>query len=248
MSGHSKWSQIRRKKEKTDTARGRLFTKLIKEITVAARQGGGDENSNARLRTAIQIAKANNMPMVNIEKAIKKGTGELPGVVYEEVIYEGYGPKGIALLIEIVTDNKNRTVSDIRHIFSRNNGSLGSVGSVSWMFDKKGIIVIEDSSISEDKLMEVVIEKGVEDIINDNGIFEIITPPEELENVKEALKEANIKFTSANLTVVPKSFTRVEGKNAEQVLKLMESLEAHEDVQNVYSNFDIDDEIIKNYK
>jgi len=248
MSGHSRWSQIRRKKEKTDAARGRLFTKLIKEITVAARQGGGDENSNARLRTAIQIAKANNMPMVNIEKAIKKGTGELPGVVYEEVIYEGYGPKGIALLIEIVTDNKNRTVSDIRHIFSRNNGSLGSVGSVSWMFDKKGIIVIEDSSISEDKLMEVVIEKGVEDIINDNGIFEIITPPEELENVKEALKEANIKFTSANLTVVPKSFTRVEGKNAEQVLKLMESLEAHEDVQNVYSNFDIDDEIIKNYK
>ena len=248
MSGHSRWSQIRRKKEKTDTARGRLFTKLIKEITVAARQGGGDENSNARLRTAIQIAKANNMPMVNIEKAIKKGTGELPGVVYEEVIYEGYGPKGIALLIEIVTDNKNRTVSDIRHIFSRNNGSLGSVGSVSWMFDKKGIIVVEDSSISEDKLMEVVIEKGVEDIINDNGIFEIITPPEELENVKEALEEANIKFTSANLTVVPKSFTRVEGKNAEQVLKLMESLEAHEDVQNVYSNFDIDDEIIKNYK
>jgi len=248
MSGHSRWSQIRRKKEKTDAARGMLFTKLIKEITVAARQGGGDENSNARLRTAIQIAKANNMPMVNIEKAIKKGTGELPGVVYEEVIYEGYGPKGIALLIEIVTDNKNRTVSDIRHILSRNNGSLGSVGSVSWMFDKKGIIVVEDSSISEDKLMEVVIEKGVEDIINDNGIFEIITPPEELENVKEALEEANIKFTSANLTVVPKSFTRVEGKNAEQVLKLMESLEAHEDVQNVYSNFDIDDEIIKNYK
>lgn len=248
MSGHSKWSQIRRKKEKTDIARGRLFTKLIKEITVAARQGGGDENSNARLRTAIQIAKANNMPMVNIEKAIKKGTGELPGVVYEEVIYEGYGPKGIALLIEIVTDNKNRTVSDIRHILSKNNGSLGSIGSVSWMFDKKGIIVVEDSSISEDRLMEVVIEKEVEDIINDNGIFEIITPPEELENVKEALKKANIKFTSANLTVVPKSFTRVEGKNAEQVLKLMESLEAHEDVQNVYSNFDIDDEIIKNYK
>jgi len=248
MSGHSRWSQIRRKKEKTDAARGRLFTKLIKEITVAARQGGGDENSNARLRTAIQIAKANNMPMVNIEKAIKKGTGELPGVVYEEVIYEGYGPKGIALLIEIVTDNKNRTVSDIRHILSKNNGSLGSIGSVSWMFDKKGIIVVEDSSISEDRLMEIVIEKGVEDIINDNGIFEIITPPEELENVKEALKKANIKFTSANLTVVPKSFTRVEGKNAEQVLKLMESLEAHEDVQNVYSNFDIDDEIIKNYK
>jgi len=248
MSGHSKWSQIRRKKEKTDAARGRLFTKLIKEITVAARQGGGDENSNARLRTAIQIAKANNMPMVNIEKAIKKGTGELPGVVYEEVTYEGYGPKGIALLIEIVTDNKNRTVSDIRHILSKNNGSLGSVGSVSWMFDKKGIIVVEDSSISEDTLMEIVIEKGVEDIINDNGIFEIITPPEELENVKEALKKANIKFTSANLTVIPKSFTRVEGKNAEQVLKLMESLETHEDVQNVYSNFDIDDEIIKNYR
>jgi len=248
MSGHSKWSQIRRKKEKTDAARGRLFTKLIKEITVAARQGGGDENSNARLRTAIQIARANNMPMVNIEKAIKKGTGELPGVIYEEVTYEGYGPKGIALLIEIVTDNKNRTVSDIRHILSKNNGSLGSVGSVSWMFDKKGIIVVEDSSISEDKLMEVVIEKGIEDIINDNGIFEIITPPEELENVKEALKEANIKFTSADLTVVPKSFTRVEGKSAEQVLKLMESLEAHEDVQNVYSNFDIDDEVIKNYK
>ncbi len=248
MSGHSRWSQIRRKKEKTDVARGRLFTKLIKEITVAARQGGGDENSNARLRTAIQSAKANNMPMVNIEKAIKKGTGELPGVVYEEVIYEGYGPKGIALLIEIMTDNKNRTVSDIRHILSKNNGSLGSVGSVSWMFDKKGIIVVEDSSISEDRLMEVVIEKGVEDIINDNGIFEIITHPEELENVKEALEEANIKFTSANLTVVPKSFTRVEGKNVEQVLKLMESLEAHEDVQDVYSNFDIDDEIIKNYK
>ncbi len=247
MSGHSKWSTIKRKKEKTDSARGRLFTKLIKEITLAARGGGGDESSNPRLRTAIQNAKANNMPQANIEKAIQKGTGELPGVVYEETVYEGYGPGGVALLIEIVTDNKNRTVADIRHILSKNNGSMGSAGSVSWMFDKKGIVVVEDNNITEDKLMEVVLEYGADDIIDDNGVFEIVTVPEQFENVKEALRKANIDFTSANLTLIPNNFKKIEGKNTEQVLKLMEALEEHEDVQNVYSNFDIDDEEMKNY-
>ena len=192
MSGHSKWSTIKRKKEKTDSARGRLFTKLIKEITLAARGGGGDESSNPRLRTAIQNAKANNMPQANIEKAIQKGTGELPGVIYEETVYEGYGPGGVALLIEIVTDNKNRTVADIRHILSKNNGSMGSAGSVSWMFDKKGIVVVEDNNITEDKLMEVVLEYGADDIIDDNGVFEIVTVPEQFENVK--VKGENAKF------------------------------------------------------
>ena len=248
MSGHSKWSKIKRKKENTDAARGRLFTKLIKEITIAARQGGGDEGMNPRLRSLIQNAKANNMPQSNVEKAIKKGTGELPGVVYEEATYEGYGPGGVAILIEIVTDNKKRSVSDIRHILSKSGGSMGAVGSVSWMFNKRGIIVVEDSKITEDKLMEIVLEKGADDIINDNGIFEVITSPEVFEDVKNALKEAEINFTSANVTMVPKNFVRVEGKEAEQVLKLMELLEAHEDVHNVYCNFDVDEEVIKNFK
>ncbi len=247
MSGHSKWSTIKRKKEKSDAARGRLFTKLIKEITVAARQGGGDENSNPRLRTAIQSAKTNNMPQANIDKAIKKGTGDLPGIVYEEIVYEGFGPGGIALLIEIVTDNKNRTVADVRNILGKYGGSMGAVGSVSWIFDKKGIIVVEDSKVTEDELIEVTIEQGAEDIINDGGVFEIVTLQEEFENVKKALKSANIDFSSSNLTMVPNNFKRLEGEEAGQVLKLMDALEEHDDVQNVYSNFDIDDEEMKNF-
>ena len=248
MSGHSKWSTIRRKKEKTDQARGKIFTKLIKEITLAARQGGGDENINPRLRTAVITAKSNNMPQANINRAIKKGIGELPGVAYEEIIYEGYGSGGVAFLIETVTDNKNRTLSEIRHLITKNGGSMGAAGSVAWMFDKRGIVVVEDSSITEDDLMEHVLDKGVEDIINDNGVFEIISSPDELERIKETLKDNNINCSSANITVVPKNFTRVEGSDAVKVLKLMESLENHDDVQNVYSNFDIDDEIINEYK
>lgn len=248
MSGHSKWSTIRRKKEKTDQARGKLFTKLIKEITLAAREGGGDENINSRLRTAVMTAKGNNMPQANIDRAIKKGTGELPGVAYEEVVYEGYGSGGVAFLIEIVTDNKNRTLSEIRHLLTKNGGSMGAAGSVAWMFEKRGIIVVEDSSVAEYDLMELVLDKGVDDIINDNGVFEIVSGPDELESVKDALQGKNINFSSANITVVPKNFTRVEGSDAVKVLKLMEFLENHDDVQNVYSNFDIDDEIINEYK
>ncbi len=248
MSGHSKWSTIRRKKEKTDQARGRIFTKFIKEITMAARQGGGDENINPRLRTAVMNAKSSNMPQANIDRAIKKGTGELPGVAYEEVIYEGYGSGGAAFLIEIVTDNKNRTLPEIRHLLTKNGGSMGAAGSVAWMFEKKGIVVVEDSSVKEDDLMELVLDKGADDIINDNGVFEIISGPDELESVKDALQGKNINFSSSNITVVPKNFTRVEGSNAVKVLKLMEFLENHDDVQNVYSNFDIDDEIINEYK
>ncbi len=248
MSGHSKWSTIRRKKEKTDQARGRIFTKFIKEITMAARQGGGDENINPRLRTAGMSAKGSNMPQANIDRAIKKGTGELPGVAYEEVVYEGYGSGGAAFLIEIVTDNKNRTLPEIRHLLTKNGGSMGAAGSVAWMFEKKGIVVVEDSSVKEDDLMELVLDKGADDIINDNGVFEIISGPDELESVKDALQGKNINFSSSNITVVPKNFTRVEGSNAVKVLKLMEFLENHDDVQNVYSNFDIDDEIINEYK
>ncbi|MCK4965943.1 YebC/PmpR family DNA-binding transcriptional regulator, partial [bacterium] len=214
----------------------------------AARQGGGDENINPRLRTAVMTAKGSNMPQANIDRAIKKGTGELPGVAYEEVVYEGYGSGGAAFLIEIVTDNKNRTLPEIRHLLTKNGGSMGAAGSVAWMFEKKGIVVVEDSSVKEDDLMELVLDKGADDIINDNGVFEIISGPDELESVKDALQGKNINFSSSNITVVPKNFTRVEGSNAVKVLKLMEFLENHDDVQNVYSNFDIDDEIINEYK
>lgn len=244
MSGHSKWATIRRKKEKTDAARGKVFTRLIKEISVAARVGGGDESGNPRLRSAILAAKAANMPAANIERAVKKGTGELPGVVYEEVVYEGYGPGGAALLISTMTDNRNRTVSEIRHILTKRGGSLGETGSVNWMFERRGVVTVSENDATEDRLLELLLDAGVEDIRRDDGEFEVLCDPENLEVVKNVLTEAQIKTISADISMIPQSTLKVEGSQAEALLKLMEDLEDHDDVQDIYSNFDIDDEII----
>ncbi len=245
MSGHSKWSTIKRKKGAKDAERGRIFTRLIKEITVAARQGGGDETSNPRLRSAIQAAKAANMPSKNIENAVKKGTGELPGVTYDEVVYEGYGPGGVALYIEAMTDNKNRTVAEIRHLLSKHGGSLGENGSVAWMFDKKGIITIPAANTTEDDLMMIVLDAGAEDIEQDEEVFLVKSEPAHFEAVKSALEENGVAYDSAELTMAPQNTVNVEGKQAEQLLKLMDLLEDHDDVQNIYSNFDIDDSVIE---
>jgi YebC/PmpR family DNA-binding regulatory protein len=245
MSGHSKWNTIKRKKAKTDAQRGRVFTRLIKEITIAARMGGGDENSNPSLRTAILAAKAANMPAANIDRAIKRGTGELPGVVYENVTYEGYGPGGTALMIDVLTDNKNRTVAEIRHILSRHNGNLGESGCVSWIFEKKGVIQVDSSQVSEEQLLELVLESGADDMRRDDDTFEIVAQPNSFENAKTVLEEHNIKIESAEITMHPKNTIKVTAKEAEQLLKLMDALEEHDDVNNVYSNFDIDDETLK---
>ncbi len=246
MSGHSKWSSIKHKKGATDAKRGKIFTKLIKEITVAARMGGGDPDANPRMRTAIAAAKSENMPKDNIERAIKKGTGELEGVNYEESTYEGYGPGGAAVFIESVTDNKNRAVADIRHIFSKNGGNLGENGCVAWMFDKKGYIAIEKKMVDEDSLMETSIEAGAEDVREDNGSFEIITEPDDFESVKTAIDKAAIVYIDAEITMLPQSTTNLEGKQALQMVKLMEALDDCEDVQKVYTNADIPEEIVNN--
>jgi len=245
MSGHSKWSTIKHKKAKTDAQRGKIFTKLIKEITVSAKTGGGDENTNAALRSAIATAKAANMPSANIERAIKRGTGELPGVVYENIVYEGYGPGGTALLIEVLTDNKNRTVADIRHYLSKHNGSLGESGCVAWNFEKKGLITVDASEISEEELFELVLEAGAEDMRKEDDSFEIVSETNSFEEVKRALTDRKIAIQSAELTMYPKNTVKVGEKEAEQLLKLMDVLEDHDDVDNVYSNFDIDEEILK---
>lgn len=246
MAGHSKWAQIKHKKAATDAKRGKLFTKIVKEITVAARLGGGDPEGNPRLRTAIEKAKEVNMPAENIKRAIMKGTGELPGTTYEEVIYEGYGPGGVAVLIETLTDNKNRTVSEIRHIMSKNGGSLGEAGCVSWMFSKKGYILVEKTKVDEDTLMSIVLDAGAEDMKNDpkEDNYEIIVAPENLSSVKSAIEENNIPVTLAEITMLPKSYVPVEGSTAEQMIKLIDILEDHDDVQNVYANFDIPEEAI----
>jgi YebC/PmpR family DNA-binding regulatory protein len=244
MSGHSKWSTIKRKKGKADAQRGKLFSKLIKEITVAARESGGDLDANPRLRQVVQTAKSANMPADNIDRAIKKGTGELPGVTYEEVNYEGYGPGGIALLVEVTTDNKNRTVADIRHILTRRNGHLGETGSVAWMFEQKGFIAVSKEACDEDQLLSVVLEAGAEDMKLEEDAYEITTAPTDFENVRDALEGKKIPYTEAELTKFPKSTIKLDGKNAEQALELMEELEDHDDVQHVYTNFDIDEEII----
>jgi len=245
MSGHSKWSTIKRKKEKVDQQRGRLFGKCIKEITVAARQGGGDLNANARLRTAVQLAKSYNMPADNIERAIKKGTGELPGVTYDEIAYEGYGPHGIAILVETVTDNRNRTTSEIRHIFSKNGGNLGEVGCVSWMFDQRGLITVERNAVDEDKLMSIALDAGAEDFNDESSeYYEITTEPSKLDAVRDAIKKAGIPVAGAEFSRVPQSTITVGEKEAEQILKLMEALEEHEDVQKVFANFDIPNEVM----
>ncbi len=242
MSGHSKWSTIKRKKGAADAKRGKLFTKIIKEIMVAARLGGGDINANPRLRTAVNLAKAENMPKENIERAIKKGTGELEGVNYEELVYEGYGPGGVAMMLEVMTDNKNRTVADVRHIFSKHNGSLGESGCVSWMFEKKGLILIDKSHADEDRLIEVALDAGALDVKDAGKDFEVTTSPPNFEAVKKALEEAGFKLNYAEVTMVPQSTVKLTGKEAEQMLKLMEGLEDSDDVQKVYANFDIADE------
>lgn len=246
MSGHSKWSSIKHKKGATDAKRGKIFSKLIKEITVAARMGGGDPDSNPRLRTVILTAKSENMPKDNMERAIKKGTGELEGVNYEESTYEGYGPGGAAVFIESVTDNKNRAVADIRHIFSKHGGNLGENGCVAWMFDKKGYIAIEKKAVDEDSLMETAIEAGAEDVREDNGSFEIITEPDDFESVKTEIDRADIPYIDAEITMLPQSTTNLEGKQALQMVKLMEALDDCEDVQKVYTNADIPEEIVNN--
>ncbi len=243
MAGHSKWKQIKHKKAKTDAQRGKVFTRLIKEITVAARAGGGDEAANPRLRTAIATAKGANMPLNNIERAIKKGTGELPGVAYEEMTYEAYGPGGSALLIECLTDNKNRTVAEIRHLLSKNKGNLGESGSVAWMFERKGEITLETGGRSEDDLMEIVLESGAEDIEVDGDAATITCAPEDLYTVKNNLESLGVAVESAELAMTPKNTVEVDGANVESVLKLMEVLEEHDDVQNVFSNFDIDESV-----
>lgn len=246
MSGHSKWSSIKHKKAATDAKRGKIFTKLIKEITIAARMGGGDPAANPRLRTAIAAAKNENMPKDNIERAIKKGTGELEGVSYEESIYEGYGPGGAAVLVESLTDNKNRAVADIRSIFNKSGGRLGENGCVAWMFEKKGYIAIENIAVNEDDLMETALDAGAEDIREDDSNFEVITAPEDFEAVKEAVDKASIPFIVAEITMLPQTTTNLVGKEAEQMVRLMEMLEDCEDVQKVYTNADIPEEIVNN--
>lgn len=245
MSGHSKWSTIKRKKGATDAKRGKIFSKLIKEITMAARMGGADPDANPRLRTAIAGAKAENMPKDNIERAIKKGTGALEGVAYEETYYEGYGPGGAAVYVESLTDNKKRTVADIRHIFSKSGGSLGEAGCVAWMFAKKGLFVFEKAGIDEETLMEAVLDAGGEDIRDEESTLEVITAPEDFEAVKKALHERNLTYLLAEITMVPQSTVKLEDKEAEQMLRLMDSLEDSDDVQKVYSNFDISDKTLE---
>jgi len=245
MSGHSKWSTIKHKKAARDAKRGKLFTKLIKEITVAARMGGGDINSNPRLRTAVTTARAQSMPSDNIDRAIKKGTGELEGVTYEEIQYEGYGPGGAAIIAQVLTDNKNRTVSEIRRLFTKHGGNLGETGSVSWMFDKKGVITVEKSQVAEDHLMDVVLDAGAEDVRDEEEIFEVITQPEDFSTVKDRLDREKITVASAQVTLVPKNTVDVDAKNVEQILKLTEELEDHDDVQNVSANFNIPAELME---
>lgn len=245
MAGHSKWAQIKHKKAHTDAKRGKVFTKIVKEIAIAARLGGGDPNGNPRLRTAIEKAKEVNMPHDNIKRAIMKGTGELPGVSYEEIVYEGYGPAGVAMIIEVMTDNKNRTVPEIRHVMSKHGGSFGETGCVSWMFSKKGYILVNKSKAQEDAVMSAALDAGAEDMKNDpqEENFEVITTPEEFENVKTALEKSRIPMESSEITMLPKNYVVLDEKAADQMLRLMEALEDHDDVQNVYANFDIPDEV-----
>jgi YebC/PmpR family DNA-binding regulatory protein len=239
MSGHSKWHTIKHKKGALDAKRGKLFTKLIKEITVAARSGGGDPDANARLRKAVADAKGANMPNDTIDRAVKRGTGELEGVNYEEITYEGYGPGGVAIMIDSMTDNRNRTVAEIRHIFSKNGGNMGASGSVSYLFDKKGYIVVEKAARAEDELFELVIEAGAEDLRDDEDNFEIITSPENFDAVLSAVRGAGIEPQVAEVEMIPQNYVKLEGQDAKQMLKLMESLEDHDDVQKVSANFDI---------
>ena len=245
MSGHSKWSTIKRKKGKADAQRGKLFTKIIRLITVAARSGGGDPETNAKLKTVIQLAKENNMPNENIERAIKRGTGGADGIFYEELLYEGYGPGGVAVLIEALTDNKNRTTPEIRKIFSKNAGNLGENGCVAWMFDKRGYFLFEKAKANEDVIVDLALEAEAEDVKSDNENIEVITPTENYEKFSNLIKEQNIDCLFSEITLIPKTTVDLEGKKAMQMLNLMEQLEDHDDVQKVYANFNIADEIME---
>jgi len=245
MSGHSKWHSIKHKKMATDQKRGKIFTKLIKEIMVATKMGGANPETNSRLRMAIEKAKSYNMPNDNIQRAIKKGSGAEGGINYEQVSYEGYGPGGVAIYVEVLTDNKNRTASEIRSIFSRHNGNLGGQGSVAWIFERKGLITVKKEKAEEDKLFEIVLEAGAEDVKTEKDTYEIITTPENFENVKKALQDNQIEIESGSVTLIPKNTVKVEGKEAEHLLKLLDELEENEDVQGVYANFDIPDEILE---
>jgi YebC/PmpR family DNA-binding regulatory protein len=247
MSGHSKWHSIKYKKAAQDAKRGKIFTKIIRELAVAARIGGGEPDTNPRLRKAISDAKGVNMPSDNIKKAIMKGTGQLEGVSYEEIFYEGYGPGGVAIYVETLTDNKNRTVSELRHIFSKNGGNIGESGCVAWMFERKGYIVIEKSQASEDDLLDTVTEAGAEDLKEDGSNYEIFTSPPDYEEVVNALNEKNIEIAASNLGYIPQNYVKVEGKQAQQLLRLMEELEDHDDAQHVWANFDIDEEEIAKF-
>ena len=245
MSGHSKWASIKHKKGAADAKRGRLFTKLIRELTVAAKDGGGNPDTNPRLRTAIQRANDANMPKDNIDKAIKKGTGELPGVIYESCMFEGYGPGGVAIMVDTLTDNKNRSTAEIRNIFSKRNGNMAGSGSVAWIFTPKGYILIDKEQIGEEELFSVAVDAGAEDIKSTDKNYEVYCDPKDFENVKAAIQEKGIKWENADLTMLPNSTIKLSGPDAKQVLALMEALEDHDDVQKVYSNFDIPDEILE---
>lgn len=246
MSGHSKWATIKRKKGKLDQERGKLFTQHIKEITVAAREGGGDPINNARLRTAVAAAKGVNMPADNIKRAILKGTGQLPGVTYESITYEGYGPAGVAIMLEVMTDNKNRIVAEIRHMLTKHGGNLGAAGCVAWMFEKQGVITVDPSQADEAVVTETAIEAGAEDITTDTGSIEILTQPGDLETVKEALEAKKIPIVSAEITMNAKNSVKITNESeASSMMKLYEALEEHDDVQKVYSNFDIDEKLME---
>ena len=246
MSGHSKWSTIKRKKGANDAKRGKIFTKLIKEITVAARMGGGDPDGNPRLRSAITAAKSENMPKDNVERAIKKGTGNLDGAVYEEILYEGYGPGGVAVLVETMTDNKNRTVADVRHFFAKSNGNLGESGCVAWMFDKRGVIEVDAEGVDEEELMDLAIEAGAEDVVEEEAAFQILTTPDDFSDVVDSLEKSGVKTVEASISMVPKNTVEVaEEKTAKSLLRLLENLEDHDDVQKVHANFDISEEIME---
>jgi YebC/PmpR family DNA-binding regulatory protein len=245
MSGHSKWATIKHKKGALDAKRGKIFTRLIKEISIAAKNGGGDPDSNPRLRTAILAAKAENMPADNIKRAIQRGTGELPGATYEEFTLEGYGPGGVAILVEINTDNRNRTVSEMRHVFSKNGGNMAEAGAVAWMFHKKGDIVVPKSAAKEDDLMGVVLEAGADDMVDDGENWEVLTSPHAYEAVLEAVKKAGIEPASASVAMIPQNYIKLEGQPANQMIRLMEALEDQDDVQGVHANFDIDQKLME---
>jgi YebC/PmpR family DNA-binding regulatory protein len=245
MSGHSKWATIKHKKGALDAKRGKIFTRLIKEISIAAKNGGGDPDTNPRLRGAILAAKAENMPQDNIKRAIQRGTGELPGATYEEFSLEGYGPGGVAVLLDINTDNRNRTVSEIRHVFGKNGGNMADAGAVSYMFHKKGEIIVPKSAVKEDDLMALVLDAGAEDLRDDGENWEVLCEPSAYETVLEAVKKANIAPTSSSVTMIPQNYIKLEGPAASTMIRLMEAFEEHDDVQNVHSNFDIDQKLLE---